>query len=78
MIDRRSLRLNQPRFATLPNIMKAKKKPLEVLTPEKLQVDISPRIETQTVVDPPKRQGGAKVDNVEVLIDKLKHDAGVI
>ena len=71
-------RLNQPRFATLPNIMKAKKKPMEVLTAEQLKVDIQPRIEVQRVVDPPKRQGGKKVADVDELLSKLKGEAGVL
>ncbi|CAG8535532.1 5169_t:CDS:2 [Ambispora leptoticha] len=66
------LRLNEPRFATLPNIMKAKKKPLQVLTPEELNVDISPRLETLSVTDPPVRVGGTKVASVDELIAKLK------
>ncbi|KAI9145239.1 electron transfer flavoprotein subunit beta [Paraphysoderma sedebokerense] len=72
------LRLNQPRFATLPNIMKAKKKPLQKLTPKDLNVDITPRLEVLQVTEPPKRQGGKKVKDVDELIDKLKNEAKVI
>jgi electron transfer flavoprotein beta subunit len=71
------LRLNQPRYATLPNIMKAKKKPLEVITPESLGVDISPRLKTLRVAEPPKRATGVKVADVAELVAKLK-DSGVI
>ena len=71
------LRLNEPRYASLPNIMKAKKKPLDVTTPEKLGVDVTPRIKTEQVVEPPVRQGGKKVENVDQLIEKLR-GAGVI
>jgi electron transfer flavoprotein beta subunit len=71
------LRLNQPRYATLPNIMKAKKKPLEIVTPESLGVDISPRLKTLKVVEPPKRATGVKVADVADLVSKLK-DSGVI
>lgn len=71
-------RLNQPRFATLPNIMKAKKKPMEVLSPDALKVEVKERLQVLQVVDPPKRQGGKKVDSVEALVDKLKNEAGVI
>ncbi|KAI8991338.1 electron transfer flavoprotein, beta subunit [Mycotypha africana] len=72
------LRLNEPRYASLPNIMKAKKKPLLKLTPEELGVDISPRIETLKVEEPPKRVGGRKVENVDELIDKLRNEAKVL
>lgn len=72
------LRLNTPRYATLPNIMKAKKKPLEVLSPETLGVDITPRLKTLKVVEPPKRKGGVIVTDVAALIDKLKNEAKVI
>jgi electron transfer flavoprotein beta subunit len=71
------LRLNQPRYATLPNIMKAKKKPLEILTPEILGVDVSPRLMTLKVAEPPKRAAGIKVVDVADLVSKLK-DQGVI
>ncbi|KAF9488283.1 electron transfer flavoprotein, beta subunit [Pleurotus eryngii] len=66
------LRLNEPRYASLPNIMKAKKKPIEKLTPEQLGVDLAPRLQTIKVSEPPKRVGGAKVENVDQLIEKLK------
>jgi electron transfer flavoprotein beta subunit len=72
------LRLNEPRYASLPNIMKAKKKPIEQVTPEALQVDISPRLVTLKVEEPPKRQGGKKVASVQELLDKLKNEARVI
>ncbi|KAL1917172.1 uncharacterized protein VTP21DRAFT_4828 [Calcarisporiella thermophila] len=72
------LRLNEPRYASLPNIMKAKKKPLSKLTPSELNIDISPRIETLKVTEPPKRSGGKKVETVDELIDKLKNEAGVL
>jgi electron transfer flavoprotein beta subunit len=66
------LRLNQPRYATLPNIMKAKKKPLETLTPEALGVDVSPRLVVKKVVEPAKRQAGIKVGSVDELVEHLK------
>ena len=72
------LRLNEPRYVTLPNIMKAKKKPLETLTPEALGVDVAPRIKTLSVVEPPKRSAGIKVPDVATLVDKLKNVAKVI
>jgi electron transfer flavoprotein beta subunit len=72
------LRLNEPRYVTLPNIMKAKKKPLEVLKPDALGVDIAPRLKTLKVGEPPKRSSGVKVDDVQQLIDKLKNEARVI
>jgi electron transfer flavoprotein beta subunit len=72
------LRLNEPRYASLPNIMKAKKKPIEQLTPEALQVDIAPRLVTLKVEEPAKRQGGKKVASVQELVDKLKTEARVI
>lgn len=72
------LRLNTPRFATLPNIMKAKKKPLDILTPEALGVDPSPRLKTLKVSDPPARKGGVKVPDVKTLVEKLKNEAKVI
>ena len=72
------LRLNTPRYATLPNIMKAKKKPLEVVTPDALGVDITPRLKTLKVVEPPKRKGGVMVADVAALVDKLKNEAKVI
>ncbi len=72
------LRLNTPRYATLPNIMKAKKKPLDVVTPESLGVDVAPRLKTLKVVEPPKRKGGVMVADVAALVDKLKNEAKVI
>lgn len=72
------LRLNEPRYASLPNIMQAKRKPLETLTPEALGVDITPRFKTLKVAEPPKRQAGKKVANVDELVDKLKNEAKVI
>jgi electron transfer flavoprotein beta subunit len=72
------LRLNEPRYVTLPNIMKAKKKPLETLKPADLGVDVAPRIKTLTVVEPPKRSAGIKVADVATLVDKLKNVAKVI
>ncbi len=72
------LRLNEPRYATLPNIMKAKKKPLETLTPEALGVDVAPRLKTLKVVEPAKRKGGGKVADVKELVLKLRTEAKVI
>ncbi|HXZ01099.1 MAG TPA: electron transfer flavoprotein subunit beta/FixA family protein [Stellaceae bacterium] len=72
------LRLNEPRYASLPNIMKAKKKPIEQLTPEALGVDVAPRLVTLKVEEPAKRQGGKKLASVQELVDKLKNEARVI
>jgi len=72
------LRLNEPRYATLPNIMKAKKKPLETTTPAALGVDVEPRITTLNVVEPPRRKGGGKVADVAELVAKLRNEAKVI
>ncbi len=72
------LRLNEPRYVTLPNIMKAKKKPLENIKPEDLGVDVTPRIKTLKVSEPPKRSAGIKVADVAALVDKLKNEAKVI
>ena len=72
------LRLNTPRYATLPNIMKAKKKPLESVTPETLEVDVRPRLATLRMAEPPKRQAGIKVGNAAELVDKLRNEAKVI
>lgn len=72
------LRLNEPRYASLPNIMKAKKKPLEVLKPDALGVDPAPRLATLKVEEPPKRQAGAKVADVKELVAKLKGEAKII
>jgi electron transfer flavoprotein beta subunit len=72
------LRLNEPRYASLPNIMKAKKKPIEPLTPEDLGVDVTPRLEVLEVVEPPARKAGVKVESVAELMEKLKNEAKVI
>jgi electron transfer flavoprotein beta subunit len=72
------LRLNEPRYATLPNIMKAKKKPLESTNPATLGVDVAPRLATLSVVEPPKRKGGGKVADVAELVAKLRNEAKVI
>jgi len=72
------LRLNEPRYASLPNIMKAKKKPIDETTPETLGVDIAPRLKVIEVAEPKVREAGIKVDSVAVLIDKLKNEAGVL
>ncbi|HXD07422.1 MAG TPA: electron transfer flavoprotein subunit beta/FixA family protein, partial [Burkholderiaceae bacterium] len=72
------LRLNEPRYVTLPNIMKAKKKPLEVVKPADLGVDVTPRIKTLKVSEPAKRSAGIKVPDVATLVSKLKNEAKVI
>jgi len=72
------LRLNEPRYASLPNIMKAKKKPIEEMTPADLGVDTTPRLQVVTVAEPPKRQGGGKVADVAELVSKLMSEAKVI
>jgi electron transfer flavoprotein beta subunit len=72
------LRLNEPRYVTLPNIMKAKKKPLETIKPEALGVDIAPRLVTLKVEEPPKRSAGVRVADVKELVAKLKNEARVI
>jgi len=72
------LRLNEPRYASLPNIMKAKKKPVEVLTPEDLGIDVTPRVKTLKVTPPAERKAGIIVETVETLVDKLKNEAKVI
>ena len=72
------LRLNEPRYATLPNIMKAKKKPLDNVKPADLGVDVAPRLTTLTVSEPPKRSAGVKVADVAELVNKLKNEAKVI
>ena len=72
------LRLNEPRYVTLPNIMKAKKKPLENLKPDALGVDIAPRLTTLKVVEPPKRKAGVKVPDAKALVEKLRNEAKVI
>jgi electron transfer flavoprotein beta subunit len=72
------LRLNEPRYATLPNIMKAKKKQLDVLKPADLEVDVTPRLTTLKVQDPPKRKAGVMVKDVAELVDKLRNEAKVL
>jgi electron transfer flavoprotein beta subunit len=72
------LRLNEPRYVTLPNIMKAKKKPLETVKPGDLGVDVTPRIKTVKVSEPPRRGAGIKVPDVATLVDKLRNEAKVI
>ena len=72
------LRLNEPRYVTLPNIMKAKKKPLDVVKPDALGVDVAPRLKTLKVEEPPKRGAGVKVADVKELVAKLKNEAKVI
>jgi electron transfer flavoprotein beta subunit len=72
------LRLNEPRYVTLPNIMKAKKKPLEIVRPADLGVDITPRIKTLKVSEPPQRRAGIKVPDIATLVAKLKNEAKVI
>ena len=72
------LRLNEPRYASLPNIMKAKKKQIDEYTPEDLGVDAAPRLKTLRVDEPPPRKGGGKVADVAELVEKLKNEAGVI
>jgi electron transfer flavoprotein beta subunit len=72
------LRLNEPRYVTLPNIMKAKKKTLETVKPDALGVDVTPRLTTLKVVEPPKRKAGVKVPDAKALIEKLRNDAKVI
>ena len=72
------LRLNEPRYVTLPNIMKAKKKTLEIVKPEELGVDIAPRLKTLKVEEPPKRTAGVMVADVAALVEKLKNEAKVI
>ncbi|MCH8091976.1 MAG: electron transfer flavoprotein subunit beta/FixA family protein [Proteobacteria bacterium] len=72
------LRLNEPRYASLPNIMRAKKKPIDAVTPEELGVDIAPRLTTLKIEEPPKREAGVKLETAAELIDKLANEAGVI
>ncbi len=78
MVMTTDLRLNEPRYASLPNIMKAKRKPIDVHTPEELGVDVTPRLSVLSVVAPPKRQAGVKVANAAELVEKLRDEAGVI
>lgn len=72
------LRLNEPRYASLPNIMKAKKKPLDVMTPEELAVEVRQHLTVVSVEPPPEREAGIMVDSVDELVDKLKNEAKVI
>jgi electron transfer flavoprotein beta subunit len=72
------LRLNEPRYASLPNIMKAKKKPLDTLSPSDLDVDVTPRTEVVSVLEPPAREAGVRVGSAEELVEKLKNEAKVI
>jgi electron transfer flavoprotein beta subunit len=72
------LRLNEPRYASLPNIMKAKKKPLDTLSPSDLDVDVTPRTEVVSVVEPPAREAGVRVGSAEELVEKLRNEAKVI
>lgn len=72
------LRLNEPRYASLPNIMKAKKKQLDIKAPADYGVDTAPRLNVLKVAEPPKREAGVKVESIEELVDKLKNEAGVI
>jgi electron transfer flavoprotein beta subunit len=72
------LRLNEPSYASLPNIMKAKKKPLDVVTPDELGVDLTPTVEVLSVEPPAERKAGIKVESVEELVNKLKNEAKVI
>jgi electron transfer flavoprotein beta subunit len=72
------LRLNEPRYASLPNIMKAKKKPIDEKSPQSYGVDVAPRLEVLKTVEPSKRQAGVKVASVADLVGKLKNEAGVL
>ena len=72
------LRLNEPRYASLPNIMKAKRKPIDAKSPDDYGVDISPRLQVMKVTEPPKREAGEIVESVEELVSKLKNEAGVL
>jgi electron transfer flavoprotein beta subunit len=72
------LRLNEPRYASLPNIMKAKRKPIDTLSPEELGVEVSPRLKVLKVEEPPRRQAGVRVESVAELVEKLKNEAKVI
>jgi electron transfer flavoprotein beta subunit len=72
------LRLNEPRYASLPNIMKARKKPIETMKPADLGVDATPRLTVLKVEEPPKRQAGVKVGSVQELVEKLRNEAKVI
>jgi electron transfer flavoprotein beta subunit len=72
------LRLNEPRYASLPNIMKAKKKPIDEKTPDAYGVDVKPRLEVLKTLEPPSRKAGVKVGSVAELVGKLKNEAGVL
>ena len=72
------LRLNEPRYASLPNIMKAKKKPIDETTPETIGVEVAPRLKVLSVTEPPVRSAGIKVDSVAALVERLKNEAGVL
>ena len=72
------LRLNTPRYASLPNIMKAKKKAIDTVTPEELEIDVANRLTTIKVVEPPTREAGVKVETVQELVDKLKNEVKII
>ena len=72
------LRLNEPRYASLPNIMKAKKKPIDKMTPEDLGVDVTPRVTVLKVAEPPKRSAGVIVEDASQLVEKLRNEAKVI
>ncbi|MET0258350.1 MAG: electron transfer flavoprotein subunit beta/FixA family protein, partial [Methylobacterium sp.] len=72
------LRLNEPRYASLPNIMKAKKKPLDTLSAEELGVDVTPRLKVIKTTEPPGRSAGVKVGSVSELVSKLKNEAGIL
>jgi electron transfer flavoprotein beta subunit len=78
MVVTTDLRLNQPRYASLPNIMKAKKKPLDEKVAADMGVDLAPKLKVVSTTEPPARQGGKKVGSVAELVDKLKNEAGVI
>jgi electron transfer flavoprotein beta subunit len=78
MVVTTDLRLNQPRYASLPNIMKAKKKPLDEKVAADMGVDLAPKLKVLSTTEPPARQGGKKVGSVAELVDKLKNEAGVI
>ena len=78
MVMTTDLRLNEPRYASLPNIMKAKRKPLDTLTPAELEVDVTPHLEVLKVEEPPQRKAGVKVASVAELVERLRNEAGVI
>lgn len=78
MVVTTDLRLNEPRYASLPNIMKAKKKPIDTMTPADMGIDVAPRLSVLSVVEPAKRQEGVKVEDVAQLVDKLRNEAKVI